>query len=63
MQQRAAVWILGTFHNFLSFDVEAIAGLIPINLHLYKLSGRAQLRAHLLPYNHILYSLLEIKIN
>ena len=42
-----------------SFGVKAIAELIPINLHLCKLSGQAQLRAHSLPHNYILYSLLE----
>jgi len=41
------------------FEVEAIAGLIPINFHLCKLSGQAQLKAHSLPHNHILQSLLE----
>ena len=34
-------------------------GLIPIYLHLRKLSDRAQLRAHLLSHNHILYLLIE----
>ena len=61
MQQRAAIWILGAFWTSLFFEVEAITGLIPINLHLCKLSGQAQLRAHSLPHNHILYVLLESK--
>jgi len=34
-------------------------GLILIKLHLQKLSGKLQLRAHSLPSNHILRSLLE----
>ena len=34
-------------------------GLIPIHLYLYKLSGRAQLRAHSLSHNHILQALLK----
>ena len=50
------------FHTS-SFGVEAIARLIPINLYLCKLSGQAQLRAHSLPYNHILHSLLESRLS
>ena len=34
MQRRAALWILGAFQTFLSIGIEAIAGLISINLHL-----------------------------
>jgi len=49
------------FYTFPSFEIEAIAGLIPINLHLCKLSGHAQLRAHSHPHNHILKSLLELR--
>ena len=41
MQHRAAIWILGVFHTSPFFDIEAITELIPINFHLYKLSGRA----------------------
>ena len=59
MQRRAAIWILGVFCISLSFSIETIIGLIPIKLHLQKLSGRLQLRAHSLLYNHILKSLLE----
>jgi len=59
MQQRAAIWILGTFQTSPLFGVKAIAGLIPINLHLRKISGRALLRAHTLSHNYILCSLLE----
>ena len=59
MQRRATIWILGAFHTSPSFGIEAIAGLIPIKLHLQKLSGRLQLRAHSLLHNHILRSLLE----
>jgi len=46
MQRRAAIWILGTFKTSPSFSVKAIAGLIPINLHLQKLSRRSQLRCY-----------------
>jgi len=41
------------------FEIEAIAGLIPINLHLHKLSCCAQLYTYSLSHNHILWSLLE----
>jgi len=54
MQRRATLWIVEAFKTSLSLGVEAITGLISINLHLQKLSGRFQLRTHLLSYNHIL---------
>ena len=63
MQIRAALWILGAFQTLPFFSIEAIAGLIPIHLHLQKLRGRSQLRAHTLPSNHILQSLLELRQN
>ena len=63
MQRRAAIWILGVFCTFSSYDIKTIVGLVPIHLHLHKLSGRAQLRAHSLPDNHILKSLLEARPN
>ena len=59
MQQRAAIQVLGTFHTSPSSGIEAIADLVPIKLYLQKLSSRLQLRAHSLPSNHILKSLLE----
>ena len=59
MQRRAATWILGIFCTLPSFSIEAIMGLIPIHLHLQKLSSRSQLRAHSLLYNYILKSLLK----
>ena len=37
MQQRAALWITGAFQISPSLGVEAIAGLVPIHLHLKKL--------------------------
>jgi len=43
MQRRAIIWILGAFKTSPSFGIEAIVGLIPIKLHLQKLSGRSQL--------------------
>jgi len=41
IQQKAAIWILGTFQTSPSLDIKAIARLMPIKLHLQKLSGRA----------------------
>ena len=46
-----------------SLVVEAIAGLIPIHLHLKKLSGKSELRAHSLLSNHIFQSLMGCKSN
>ena len=43
MQRRVAIWILGAFKTSPSYGIEAIAGLIPIKLHLQKLGGRLQL--------------------
>ena len=40
IQQRAAPWIMGTFHTLSSLRVEAITGLILIYLYLEKISGR-----------------------
>ena len=63
MQRRAVLWIFGVFKTSLSFSIKAIANLIPIHLHLQKLSGRSQLRAYALPSNHILWSLLKSRPN
>ena len=41
------------------FGIKAIMRLIPINLHLQKLSGRSQLQAYLFLPNHIIQSLIE----
>jgi len=41
------------------YGIKVIAGLVLIHLHLQKLSRRSQLRAHSLPANHILRSLLS----
>ena len=59
LQRWAALWIVGAFRTALLFGIEAITSLIPIHLHLQKLSRRSQLRAHALPTNHILRSLIE----
>ena len=44
IQRRAAIWILRAFKTSPSYSIEALAGLIPINLHLQKLGGYSQLR-------------------
>jgi len=61
IQRRVVIWILDAFQISPFFGIEAIAGLIPIHLHICKLSERAQLRAYLLLDNYILRSLLESK--
>jgi len=42
-----------------SLDIEAIAGLILIKLHLQKLGGRLQLWTHALPSNHLMQTIIE----
>jgi len=54
MQRRAALWIVCAFKMSSSIGIEAIASLIPINLHLQKIGGKSQLRVHSLLPNHIL---------
>jgi len=61
MQRRAVLWILGAFHTSPSTGIEAIAGLIPIHLHLQKLNGRFHLRVYTLPTNHVIKLLLETR--
>jgi len=61
MQYRATFWILRAFQTSLSLDIEAIAGLILLHLHLQKLDGRLQLCTHLLSPNHIINFLLEVR--
>ena len=41
------------------FRIEAITDLIPIHLHLQKLSSRSQLRVHTFPANYIFRSLMD----
>ena len=62
MQRGAAIWILGAFKTSPSYGIEAIAGLIPIKLHLQKLGGRLQLQAYKLPPNHLVCSLINSQI-
>jgi len=59
MQRRAAIWITGAFRTSPTAGIKAIAGLIPIHLHLQKLYGCVLLWAHSLLQNHIINSLLE----
>ena len=63
IQRRATIWILGTFKISPSFGIKAITGLIPINLHLQKLSERLQLQVHSFPSSYILLFLMEPKAN
>jgi len=44
-----------------SLGIEAIASLIPIHLHLQKLSERIQLQTYSLLPNHIINSILEVR--
>jgi len=59
MQSWVAIWILGAFHTSLTIRLEVIAGLILIQLHLWKLSSRNQLWIATLLFNHIIKLLLE----
>ena len=63
MQRRAAIWILGAFKMSPSYCIEAIAGLISINLHLQKLRGRSQLHASKLPSSYLIYLLIKSRLN
>jgi len=58
LQRHAVLWITGAFKTAPSLGVKAIAGLIPIQLYLQKLSGRSELRVHALLDNHILQSFI-----
>lgn len=59
MQQWATLCILDIFQTSPAMGIKAIVGLIPIQLHIHKLSGRNQLWTATLPQNHIIKSLLE----
>ena len=61
MQRKAALWILGAVHTSPTGGIEALAGLIPIHLHLKKLVKRSCLRAVTLPSQHALMSLLSAR--
>ena len=59
MQQRAALWITGTFRTSPTEGIEAIAGLIPIILHLCKLIGWHHLQYASIPPSYTINSLLD----
>ena len=59
MQWRAALWITGAFRTSPSEGIEAIAGLIPITMHLCKLNGRHHLWYASIPPSHAINSLLD----
>jgi len=59
MQCRAALWITEPFRTSPSEGVEAIADLIPINLHLKKLNGRCHLRYATIHLSHTINTLLD----
>ena len=60
MQRKTALWILGAFRTSPTRGIEALAGLIPIHLHLKKLTKRSCLRAATLLSQHALLSLLSV---
>ena len=57
MQRKAAIWILGAFKTSPSEGIKALAGLIPIKLHLQKIARRSLICSFKLPTNHILKNL------
>jgi len=59
MQRKAALWITGTFRTSPSDSIKAIAGLIPITLHMRKLNGRHHLRYGSIPSTHAINLLLD----
>lgn len=59
MQRCAAIWITGVFRTSPTGGVEAIAGLIPIDLHLNKLDECAVWRTGMLHQNHGLRAFLS----
>ncbi|KAJ3570512.1 hypothetical protein NP233_g4352 [Leucocoprinus birnbaumii] len=58
MQCRAALWIIGTFRTSPMGGCEALAGLIPVHLHLRKLALHATYRVITLSRTHPIQSLL-----
>ena len=61
MQCKAALWILGAFRTSPTSGLEALAGLIPIQLHLKKLVKWSCLWTATLPSQHALMSLLSTR--
>ena len=60
-QRKAALWILGAFRTSPTGGIEALAGLIPIHLHLKKLVKRSCLRAATLSSQYALLTLLSAR--
>ena len=61
MQHKAALWILSTFCTSPTDRIEALAGLIPIQLYLKKLVKWSCLWTATLPSQHVLISLLSAR--
>jgi len=59
MQCNAALWITGAFCTSPTGGTEALAGLIPVYLHLRKLADGANLRIATLSDTHPIRSLLS----
>jgi len=59
MQCKAALWITGAFRTSPSDGIEAIAGLIPVTLHIRKLNGRHHLRYGTISSLHAINLLLD----
>ena len=59
MQCRVTLQIIEAFHTLPTWGVEAIAKLIPIHLHLDKVSRKHHLRIVSLPKQHTLNLLLN----
>ncbi len=58
MQRKAAIWVTGAFRTSPTGGVQAIAGLLPIHLHIRKLSWRASFRTATLSATHPARSLM-----
>jgi hypothetical protein len=63
MQRRAALWITGTFRTSPTMAIEAIAGLMPIHLHLSKLTQRSSVRMSTLHWTYVLYTFSSLYAN
>ena len=61
IQHKATLWILGAFCTSPTGEIEALAGLIPIQLHFKKLVKQSCLWTATLPSQHALMSLLSAK--
>jgi len=59
MQCKATLWITGAFWTSPSDSIEAIAGLIPITLHMHKLNDRHHLRYGSILSSHTIDLLLD----